>query len=102
MVNALQDTRDHLPVERTPRNEYLNEAFQEAGPHALGLALGYLAMGFNKQRFYHVHQRDNFFDQRWNARVSNIWLRPTRPTQPILDIAPHDVRASFNDTWGMF
>ena len=49
-----------------------------------------------------MHQRDNFYDQHWNAWVSNIWIRPARPTQPIKDIVPHDVRASFNDNWGVF
>ena len=103
MAKALQDTRDHLPMEKeVTHNQFLDEALREAGPHALGLALGYLAVDLNKQRFYHVHQRDNFFDRHWNAWVSNIWIRPAWPTQPILDIAPRDVRASFNDNWGVF
>ena len=89
-------------MERAPHNEYLNEAFQKAGPHALGLALGYLAMDLNKQRFYHVRQQDNIYDQHWNAWVSNVWFRPARPAQLIKDVAPHDVRVSFADNWGMF
>ena len=101
MVNALQDMRDHLP-EGAPRDAYLHEACQEAGPTAVGLALGYLAMDHNKQRFYHVLQRDNLYDQHWNTWVSNVWFRPARPAQPIKDMVPPDARASFTDDWGMF
>ena len=100
MVNALQDMRDHLPV-GAPRNDYLDEACQEAGPTAVGLALGYLAMDISKQRFYQVLQRNQGFDQHWNTWISNVWLRPARPAIALKDMAPPDVRLSFTDTWGL-
>ena len=102
MLRALQDMRGHLPIEEAQRNEFLEEAIRQAGPHALGLALGFLAADRNEQRFYHVLQRDNFYDQHWQAWVANVWIRPAWPAPPLVKIAPPDVRISFNDNWGAF
>ena len=62
--------------------------------------MGFLALDGNKRRFYHVLQRDQIFDQHWNAWYANIWFRPARPAMVLKDAAPADVLQSFNDDWG--